>query len=85
MTGPHHRPIAPTDPAMREYTDAQVTELIRELQQRGAKLGLRWGSARTNGTVDGHVLVKFGNAPVSTLLNLLDLVKRAEVSGAWES
>jgi hypothetical protein len=48
-------------------------------------LGLRWGSARTNGLVDGHVLVDFGNAPVSTLLNLLDLLKHAEGSGTWES
>jgi hypothetical protein len=60
-----------------EHTEAQVTELIRELQRKGAELGLFWGSARTNGTVNGHVLVNFGNAPVSTLLNLLALIDEA--------
>ncbi|MDH6141594.1 ADP-heptose:LPS heptosyltransferase [Kitasatospora sp. GP30] len=78
-------PIAPSDPATHEYTEAQITELIRQLQERGNRLGLLWGSARTNGTVNGHVLVNFGNAPVSTLLNLLALITNAEAKGSpWE-
>ncbi|GAA1987214.1 hypothetical protein [Kitasatospora viridis] len=75
-------PIAPDDPATRDYTDAQVTDLIRELQDKGTKFGLLWGSARTNGTVNGHTLVNFGNAPVSTVLNLLALIEEAR---PWES
>jgi hypothetical protein len=75
-------PLAPADPAMRDYDEAQVDGLIRELQERGGQFGLLWGSARTNGVVDGHVLVNFGNAPVSTLLNLLELLKEAAGSGA---
>ncbi|TQF02638.1 hypothetical protein E6W39_10665 [Kitasatospora acidiphila] len=85
MSAARPRPIAPDGPGMRDYTEARVTELIRELQEHGRPLGLLWGSARTSGTVDGHVLVNFGNAPVSTLLNLLNLVQEAERSGSWES
>ncbi|WP_146259157.1 ATP-binding protein [Streptomyces tateyamensis] len=86
VTAARREPFAPTDPALLDYTDAQIAGLIRELQQRGEKFGLRWGSARTNGgSVDGHALVKFGNAPVSTLLNLLALVGQAEGNGTWES
>ncbi|TQF04239.1 hypothetical protein E6W39_20920 [Kitasatospora acidiphila] len=69
-----------------DHTEAQVDVLIRQLQERGARLGLLWGSARTNGTVNGHILVNFGNAPVSTLLNLLALITNAEAKGSpWES
>jgi hypothetical protein len=79
-------PVAASDPATLEYTDVQITELIRQLQERGSRLGLLWGSARTNGTVNGHVLVNFGNAPVSTLLNLLALIDEAATKGSpWES
>ncbi|MDH6144528.1 hypothetical protein P3T35_006571 [Kitasatospora sp. GP30] len=85
MSAARPAPIAPADPGMRDYTEAQVTELISELQECGGPLGLLWGSARTSGTVDGHVLVNFGNAPVSTLLNLLNLIRYAEGSGLWES
>ncbi|MFE9422372.1 hypothetical protein ACFYNO_05330 [Kitasatospora sp. NPDC006697] len=75
-----NKPLSPADPATLAYTDAEITGLLRELHQRGQGLGLLWGSARTNGTVNGHILVNFGNAPVSTLLNLLDLVRRTEGS-----
>ncbi|MFF7637230.1 hypothetical protein ACFZB9_29385 [Kitasatospora sp. NPDC008050] len=85
MTAARRAPIAPADPRTCDYDDAQVTELITELQQRGGQFGLLWGSARTNGTVDGHVLVNFGNAPVSTLLNLLHLMRELEGRGEWES
>ncbi|WP_406204512.1 hypothetical protein OH807_28960 [Kitasatospora sp. NBC_01560] len=79
-------PIAPDDPGMREYTDAQVTALLRELHTRGSQFGIRWGSATTvNGTVDGRLLVDFGNAPVATLLNLLHLLRDTEEVRPWES
>jgi hypothetical protein len=77
MTAARRPPIASADPGARDYTEAQATELIRELQDKGTELGLLWGSARTNGTVNGHVLVNFGNAPVSTLLNLLAVIDEA--------
>ncbi|GAA1965825.1 hypothetical protein [Kitasatospora viridis] len=75
-------PITPSDPTTRDYTDTQLTDLITQLHQRGQALGLLWGSARTNGTVNGHTLINFGNAPVSTLLNLLTLIEEAS---PWES
>jgi hypothetical protein len=62
---------------MSDCTEAQVAELISELHQKGAEFGLLWGSARTNGTANDHVLINFGNAPVSTLLNLLALIDEA--------
>ncbi|MFJ2777921.1 hypothetical protein [Kitasatospora sp. NPDC087315] len=82
-----HRPLAPDDPRMREYTEAQVTALLGELRERGRPHGILWGSATThNGTVDGRVLIDFGNAPVSTLLNLLHLLHEAGRGGdPWES
>lgn len=82
---PRREPIAPVDPRTRDYTEPQVTALIRELHECGRQFGILWGSARTNGVVDGHLLVNFGNAPVSTLLNLLHLLQYAEASEAWES
>ncbi|MFJ2777387.1 hypothetical protein [Kitasatospora sp. NPDC087315] len=82
-----HQPLAPDDPRMRDYTDAQVTALLGELRERGRLHGILWGSATThNGTVDGRVLIDFGNAPVSTLLNLLHLLREAGRGGdPWES
>jgi hypothetical protein len=70
---------------MRDYTEPQVTALIRELHERGRHFGILWGSARTNGEVDGHLLIDFGNATVSTLLNLLHLLRDAEGGERWES
>ncbi|MBV6701731.1 hypothetical protein [Kitasatospora aureofaciens] len=78
-------PIAPDDPRMRDYTGPQVTALLRELRKRGRPYGLLWGSASaTETTLDGRLLVDFGNAPVSTLLNLLHLLRDAERNEAWE-
>ncbi|GAB2724632.1 integrase zinc binding domain-containing protein [Kitasatospora kifunensis] len=82
---PRREPIAPAGPRMRDYTESQVTMLIRELHELGGHFGILWGSARTNGEVDGHILVDFGNAPVSTLLNLLHLLRDAEASQARDS
>ncbi|MFG3051058.1 hypothetical protein ACGFZP_08910 [Kitasatospora sp. NPDC048239] len=79
-------PIAPDDPRMRDYTDAQITTLLGELHTRGSALGIRWGSATTvNGTVDGRILIDFGNAPVATLLNLLHLLRDTGRNEPWES
>lgn len=70
-----HTPFVPTDPTMGDYTEAQITALLGELHRRALPYGLLWGSAAPGETtLDGHVLVDFGNAPVSTLLNLLQLL-----------
>ncbi|MFJ6383622.1 hypothetical protein ACIQI7_26900 [Kitasatospora sp. NPDC092039] len=58
-------PVAPDDPGMCDYTGPQITALLGELHRRAASAG--------ESTLDGRVLVDFGHAPVSTLLNLLDL------------
>ncbi|MFJ8436853.1 hypothetical protein ACIQ9P_36725 [Kitasatospora sp. NPDC094019] len=69
-------PIGPHDKILRTCTEPEVTALLRELHERGKPLGLRWGSAHVNGrTIDGRLLVNFGDAPVSTLFNLLELMR----------
>ncbi|MFJ8432388.1 hypothetical protein ACIQ9P_13945 [Kitasatospora sp. NPDC094019] len=69
-------PIGPHDKILRTYTEPEVTALLRELHERGAPLGIRWGSvAVSDPTIDGRLLVDFGDAPVSTLLNLLELLR----------
>ncbi|MCX4754347.1 hypothetical protein [Kitasatospora purpeofusca] len=71
-------PVDPHDPYLRTYTEPEVTALLRELHERGRPLGLRWGSAAVaEPTIDGRLLVDFGDAPVSTLLNLLTLLREA--------
>ncbi|MFC5661843.1 hypothetical protein ACFP3U_02470 [Kitasatospora misakiensis] len=68
-------PIEPHDPRIRTYTEVEVEALLIELHERGKALGIVWPSATTDGMVDGRVLVRFGNAPTATLLNLLELLK----------
>ncbi|MFI9360826.1 hypothetical protein ACIG5E_07160 [Kitasatospora sp. NPDC053057] len=68
-------PIEPVDPLMRTYTEIEVSYLLAELAERGRKFGLLWPSASTDSVVDGRVLVRFGNAPASTVLNLLTLLR----------
>ncbi|MER7669490.1 hypothetical protein ABTY61_13595 [Kitasatospora sp. NPDC096128] len=68
-------PIEPADPLMRTYTELEVTYLLAELAERGRKFGLLWPSAGADSVVDGRVLVRFGNAPASTVLNLLALLR----------
>ncbi|MEV0189278.1 hypothetical protein AB0I39_12195 [Kitasatospora purpeofusca] len=69
-------PIDPHDPDLRTCTEPEVTALLLELHERGRPLGLRWGSAAVSEpTIDGRLLVDFGDAPVSTLLNLLTLLR----------
>ncbi|MFE5585395.1 hypothetical protein [Kitasatospora sp. NPDC056531] len=76
---PRHAPIAPTDPGMHDYTAPQITALLSELHRRGLPYGLLWGSAAPGErTLDGRILADFGNAPVSTLLNLLHLLRDLE-------
>ncbi|CAN3982727.1 hypothetical protein [Kitasatospora purpeofusca] len=71
-------PVDPHDPYLRTYTEPEVTALLLELHERGRPLGLRWGSAAVaEPTIDGRLLVDFGDAPVSTLLNLLTLLREA--------
>ncbi|MER7850115.1 hypothetical protein ABTZ03_39980 [Kitasatospora sp. NPDC096077] len=77
-------PITPDDPRMRDYTKPQITTLLGELHRRGLPYGLLWGSAGTpEATLDGRILVDFGNAPVSTLVNLLHLLRDLERDEAW--
>ncbi|MFJ9445269.1 hypothetical protein ACIRRH_25890 [Kitasatospora sp. NPDC101235] len=74
-------PAAPDDPRMRDYTAPHITALLGELHRRGMPYGLLWGSASAGeSTLDGRILVDFGNAPVSTLLNLLHLLRDIEGS-----
>ncbi|MFF2541684.1 hypothetical protein ACFVUY_03890 [Kitasatospora sp. NPDC058063] len=69
-------PIAPDEPRMRDCTRPQITALLGELHRLGLPHGLLWGSASPGETIlDGRLLVDFGNAPVSTLLNLLHLLR----------
>ncbi|CAN3979965.1 hypothetical protein [Kitasatospora purpeofusca] len=68
-------PIEPHDPRVGAYSEAEVDALLLELHERGRALGIVWPSATTEGVVDGRVLVRFGNAPTATLLNLLALLK----------
>ncbi|WP_031073553.1 hypothetical protein [Streptomyces sp. NRRL WC-3742] len=76
MTG---TPVPPCDPNTRDCTESQITALLGELRRRGLPFGLLWGSASAGErTLDGYTLVNFGNAPVSTLLNLLHLLRDLE-------
>ncbi|MET8703589.1 hypothetical protein ACFVUH_33710 [Kitasatospora sp. NPDC058032] len=69
-------PLTPGDPTLRTYTDLEVTYLLRELHERGKPFGIQWGSAAVNGTtIDGRLLVDFGDTSVATLLNLLTLLR----------
>ncbi|WP_043466688.1 hypothetical protein [Kitasatospora sp. MBT66] len=71
-------PVDPHDPYLRTYTEPEVTALLLELHERGRPHGLRWGSiAVSDPTIDGRLLVDFGDAPLSTLLNLLTLLREA--------
>ncbi|MEU6966887.1 hypothetical protein AB0A71_03905 [Kitasatospora aureofaciens] len=77
-------PIAPDDPRMRDYTETQITALLGELHRRGLPYGLLWGSAAPGEkTLDGRILIDFGNSPVSTLLNLLHLLRDLERDEPW--
>ncbi|MGA5818275.1 hypothetical protein ACPC54_10495 [Kitasatospora sp. NPDC094028] len=78
MPVPRRRPMLPTDPRIRFYTDDHIRTLLAELHERGKKFGLVWPSAETDRTMDGRVLVCFNTAPASTLLNLLTLLLDAE-------
>ncbi|MFF7989849.1 hypothetical protein ACFZDG_08690 [Kitasatospora xanthocidica] len=77
-------PVAPDDPRICDYTKPQITALLGELHRRGLPHGLLWGSASAGETtLDGRILVDFGNAPISTLLNLLHLLRDLERDEAW--
>ncbi|MFJ3216080.1 hypothetical protein ACIPLC_09190 [Kitasatospora sp. NPDC086801] len=78
MSLPRRRPMLPTDPRIRLYTDENIHTLLAEVDERGRKFGLIWPSATTDRTIDGRILVRFNTAPASTLLNLLSLLLAAE-------
>ncbi|MFB7477001.1 hypothetical protein [Kitasatospora sp. NPDC056184] len=78
-------PIAPHDPYLRTYTEPEVTALLRELHERGKPFGIQWGSAHVNGTtIDGRLLIHFGDTSLATLLNLLHVL-RERGDRPWES
>ncbi|MER6365671.1 hypothetical protein [Kitasatospora sp. NPDC001527] len=71
-------PITPSDTYLRTYTEPEVTALLRELHERGKTFGIQWGSATVNGTtIDGRLLIDFGDTSLATLLNLLELLREA--------
>ncbi|MFD7901111.1 hypothetical protein ACFV4G_02595 [Kitasatospora sp. NPDC059747] len=74
MAARRRRPMLPTDPRIRGYTDDHIRTLLAEVQERGREFGLIFPSACTDKTIDGRVLVRFNTAPASTLLNLLSLL-----------
>ncbi|MFE4512930.1 hypothetical protein ACFRMQ_01860 [Kitasatospora sp. NPDC056783] len=77
-------PISPDDPRMRDYTSSHLTALLGELHRRGLRYGLLWDSAAAGGADrDGRLLVDFGNAPVSTLVNLLHLLRDLDREAVW--
>ncbi|MFB8236076.1 hypothetical protein ACFC58_05940 [Kitasatospora purpeofusca] len=75
MSAPDRLPIGPHDPCIRSIGEPEVEALLAELHELGREFGIVWPSATTEGVVDGRVLVRFGNAPTATLLNLLALLK----------
>ncbi|MET8546753.1 hypothetical protein ABZW03_39985 [Kitasatospora sp. NPDC004799] len=88
MTADHRRPTGPADPVMRTYTEPEVASLLDELRTRGRRFGLLWPSLATDQVVDGRVLVRFGAAPASTVLNLLAILRhyeKAEVAAPCDS
>ncbi|MFB7377869.1 hypothetical protein ACFC6U_28015 [Kitasatospora purpeofusca] len=69
-------PLEAHDKILRTYTEPEVSALLRELHERGKPFGIQWGSAAVNGsTIDGRLLVDFGDTSVATLLNLLALLR----------
>ncbi|MBO1413311.1 hypothetical protein [Streptomyces sp. FH025] len=79
------QPVAPEDPNMRDFNEQHITTLLGELHRRGLPYGLLWGSASPGETtIDGHILVDFGNAPLSTLINLLHLLTDLEREREWD-
>ncbi|MBD0696066.1 hypothetical protein [Streptomyces sp. CBMA123] len=80
-----NRPIEPADPLMRTYTELEITYLLAELHESGRKFGLLFPSAGTDSVVDGRVLVRFGNAPASTVINLLTLLREHDKSSEDDS
>ncbi|MBD0669442.1 hypothetical protein [Streptomyces sp. CBMA156] len=78
MTADHRRPTGPADAIMRTYTEPEVASLLGELRERGRKFGLIWPSLAVDSVVDGRVLVRFGAAPASTVLNLLAILRHYE-------
>ncbi|MGW3230191.1 hypothetical protein [Kitasatospora sp. NPDC001095] len=72
------QPMKPGDPRIRSYAEEDILILLGELHERGRKYGLLFPSACTDKTVDGRLVVRFGMAPASTLLNLLTLLLDAD-------
>ncbi|MFJ9694141.1 hypothetical protein [Kitasatospora sp. NPDC101183] len=71
-----HHPIHPTDPALVYLSRREITELIVDLRVEGREFGALWPCA-TPGTADmnGVRLVNLGVVPVSTVVNLLAVLR----------
>ncbi|MFJ9692767.1 hypothetical protein [Kitasatospora sp. NPDC101183] len=71
-----HRPIRPGDPAFERLSRAEIFQLIVELRSASREFGLLWPSAKPGErTLNGRVLVNLGNVPVSTVVNLLAVLR----------
>ncbi|MFE6052261.1 hypothetical protein ACFQ6N_16025 [Kitasatospora sp. NPDC056446] len=75
---PLPQPMLPTDHRIRYYTHDHIRSLLDEVDDRGREFGLIFPTLNTKRTPDDRVLVRFGTAPASTLLNLLTLLLAAE-------
>ncbi|MGW7449176.1 hypothetical protein [Kitasatospora sp. NPDC054795] len=82
MTADHRRPTGPADAIMHTCTEPEVTSLLDELRERGRKFGLIWPALATDRVIDGRVLVRFGAAPASTVLNLLAILRHYDKAEA---
>ncbi|MFI6156099.1 hypothetical protein ACIBCA_25825 [Kitasatospora sp. NPDC051170] len=71
-----HHPIQPMDPALNHLGRAEIIELLVELRAVSREFGLLWPSAKPGErALDGRVLVNLGNVPVSTVINLLAVLR----------
>ncbi|MFE4515630.1 hypothetical protein ACFRMQ_15735 [Kitasatospora sp. NPDC056783] len=71
------QPLKPSDQRIHSCSEQDILALLGEVHERGRKFGLSFPDARTD-TQDGQVVVRFGLAPASTLLNLLSLLLDAD-------
>ncbi|MDH6135949.1 hypothetical protein P3T37_005368 [Kitasatospora sp. MAA4] len=70
------KPNRPGDAETRALSVDQVRGLLDQLHALGKPLGVVFPSAETGGrAIDGDLLVVFGGGPVSTVTNLLHLLR----------
>ncbi|WP_035800962.1 hypothetical protein [Kitasatospora mediocidica] len=70
------QPNRPGDAETRALSVEQVRGLLDQLHAVGKPLGVVFPSAETGGrAIDGNLLVTFGGGPVSSVTNLLHLLR----------